>query len=167
MGKKLAALGISSFIIVCIIVTVAFVLGYGHGNTEISSKDSGRCPAYSDSELTELSELIAVGTVTDVRYDGHGTQSSTFKTERTVKGDVSGDITIQTQIPYANKASPTDMLLAKGEKYLMFLDENDGYYTVIAGNARRIISLDDGTYTLRINDKVITIDEYCEMLLKK
>lgn len=169
MHKKLIALGISCAVTSCIIVAAAFLLAYGHGS---ESEKADVCyevlyPAYTQSELNKASSLIAVGTVTGVRENGKGQTYYGFETERVLKGE-SGHVTIitsraQSEEEYLSSKSPY-IHLAENEKYLVFLSGNREFYSVVSEYAYRLVQLDDGTYSIRIGDEVLPIDEYCDRI---
>ncbi|MBP3480383.1 MAG: hypothetical protein J6K66_02140 [Clostridia bacterium] len=111
---------------------------------------------------------IAVGTVNDVYDDMHGSAYSDFKIERAVKGGGAASVTVRTSVPYKNgdtmTASSTDFSLVKNERYLLFLREDGENYSIINPYRYRIIPLDDGTDSVRVDGRVWTLDEYCGRL---
>ena len=171
MTKKLTVLGISTLITVIIVVAAAFLLGYGSegGGTDVTASGTSGCyAAISEDELLRKSSLIAVGTVNDVYDDMHGTAYSDFKIERAVKGGGAASVTVRTSVPYKNgdtmTASSTDFSLVKNERYLLFLREDGENYSIINAYCYRIIPLDDGTDSVRVDGRVWTLDEYCDRL---
>ena len=167
MHKKLIALGISCAVTSCIIVAAAFLLAYGSESEKADACYEVLYPAYTQSELNAASSLIAVGTVTGVRENGKGQTYYGFETERVMKGD-GGRVTIITSAPYIENglksACSADIHLAENEKYLVFLSGSKGFYSVVSEYAYRLVQLDDGTYSIRIGDEVLPIDEYCDRI---
>lgn len=167
LTKRLTILGISTLIIVCTVVALAFLLGYGDSSDTASG--SGGCYAeIPEEELLRKSALIAVGTVNDIYDDMHGNAYSDFKIERAVKGGGAASVTVRTSVPYKNEdavaSSSTDFSLVKDERYLLFLSKDGENYRIINPYRYRIIVPDDGMDSVLVDGRVWTLDEYCDRL---